>query len=120
MEIKIRTNRLIYIVDLKGDMKLADSNLLKELVLKMVEKKAERIILNVDKINSIGSNGIGAFIYISSTLKKLNTSFAFANVRGSVKEVIEKIKLSGYFPIYEDLHSAITELSKNYPQNACE
>ncbi|MDR1318598.1 MAG: anti-sigma factor antagonist [Treponema sp.] len=113
MEIKIRTNQLIYILDLKGDMYLADSNLLKELVMKMIEKKVERIILNVDKINSIDSSGIGALIYISSTVKKLNLSFAIANVRGSVKQVIEKIKLASYFPICADLQSAITELSKN-------
>ncbi|MDR1587923.1 MAG: STAS domain-containing protein [Treponema sp.] len=113
MKVKIRTNQLIHIIDLEGDMELADSNLLKELVMKMIEKKAERIILNADGIKSIDSSGIGAFIYILSTLKKLNLSFAIANVRGSVKQVIEKIKLSGYFPIYADLQSAITELSKN-------
>jgi anti-sigma B factor antagonist len=113
MKIKIRTNRLIYIIDLAGNMELADSNLLKELVLKMIEKKVERIVLNVEKISSLDSNGIGAFIYISSTLKKLKVSFAIANVRGSVKEVIEKIRLSAYFPIYADLRSAIRELSKN-------
>jgi anti-sigma B factor antagonist len=113
MEIKIRTNQLIYILDLEGDMHLVDSNLLKELVMKMIEKKTERLILNVDKISSIDSSGIGALIYISSTLKKLNLSFAIANVGGSVKQVIEKIKLSDYFPICADLQSAITELSKN-------
>jgi anti-sigma B factor antagonist len=111
MEIKIRTNKLIYIIDVSGEMDLYDSNRLKDLVMKMIEKKVERFIINVDHIKSIDSSGIGALIFISSTLKKMNFRFAIANVRGPVKQVIEKIKLSGYFPLYEDIGQAIKDLS---------
>jgi anti-sigma B factor antagonist len=113
MGIKIRANqeKQIYIIDLEGDLELADANLLKELVLKMAEKKVERFILNAAKITSIDTNGIGAFIYVSSTLNKLGLKLAIANVKGEVKKVIEKTKLSGYFPIYEELGEAIRKLS---------
>jgi anti-sigma B factor antagonist len=112
MGVKIRTNHQFYIIDLEGDMEFADSNLLKELVLKMVEKKVERFIINAEKLNSIDSSGIGAFIYVLSTLKKMGMSLAFANVKGDVKQIIEKTKLSGYFLICEDTDEAIQKLSK--------
>jgi anti-sigma B factor antagonist len=113
MGIKIRTNQDIYIIDLYGDMDLADANLLKDLVMKMIEKKVERFIINAQNVNSIDSSGMGAFIFISSTLKKLGMALAIANVKGPVKNVIEKTKLGSYLPIYEELNEAIEALSKN-------
>jgi anti-sigma B factor antagonist len=111
MNIKIRTNNVIYIIDLFGEMELYDSNQLKELVLKMVEKKIERFIIDVKHLRTIDSSGIGAFIYISSTLRKMDYQFAIANVEGSCKAVLEKIKLSNYFPIYNSIAEAIKALS---------
>jgi anti-sigma B factor antagonist len=111
MEIKIRTNQRVYIIDLVGEMDLYHSNQLKDLVMKMIEKKVERFIINVEHIKSIDSSGIGALIFISSTLKKMNLPFAIANVRGPVKQVMEKIRLSGYFPLYDDMGEALKALS---------
>jgi anti-sigma B factor antagonist len=111
MNIKIRTNQTIYIIEIHGEMEMSDSNQLKELVMKMVEKRVERFILDVGNVKSIDSTGIGALIYISSTLKKMNLDLALANVRGPVKAVMERTRLSGYFPIYDDLAQAIQILS---------
>jgi anti-sigma B factor antagonist len=111
VNIRIRTNQLIYIIALQGEMELSDSNQLKELVMKMVEKRVERFILDVQNVKSIDSSGIGALIFISSTLKKMNLQLAIANVQGPVKDVMERTRLSGYFPIYPDVAQAIKKLS---------
>jgi anti-sigma B factor antagonist len=113
MEIRVRTNsdKSIYIIDMLGEMDLMDANRLKDLVMKMIEKKAERFIINVKEIRTIDSSGIGALIYISSTLKKLNLNLAITNVQGAVKAVLDKTRLSGYFPIYEKIDQAIRDLS---------
>jgi anti-sigma B factor antagonist len=111
MDIKIRTNQHIYIIDVEGEMNLYNSNQLKELVMKMIEKKVERFIINVDNIQSIDSSGIGALIFISSTLKKMRLGLAIANVQEPVKQVMDKIRVSGYFPLYENIDRAIKDLS---------
>jgi anti-sigma B factor antagonist len=111
MDIRIRTNQNIYIIDVAGEMDMYNSNQLKELVMKMIEKKAERFIINVENIENIDSSGVGALIFISSTLKKLNLSLAIANVRGPVKQVMEKIRLSAFFPLYDSIEAAIKDLS---------
>jgi anti-sigma B factor antagonist len=111
MGIRIRTNQVIYIIDIDGSLDLYESNRLKELVMKMIEKKVERFILNVRDVNVIDSSGIGAFIYISSTIKKMDLKLAIANVRGQIKQIIEKTKLMTYFPIYEKMEDAIEALS---------
>jgi anti-sigma B factor antagonist len=111
MDIKIRTNQLIYIIDVEGEMDLYNSNQLKDLVMKMIEKKVERFIINVENIEIVDSSGLGALIFISSTLKKMNLRLAIANVRRPVRQVLEKVRLSGYFPLYDDIEAAIKDLS---------
>jgi len=112
MEMRIWTNGPIYILDIQGDMNYADSNHLKDMVMKMIEKKVERFIINASKIKSIDSSGIGAFIYISSTLKKLGLSLAIVNVSPALEQVMDKTKLASYFPIYKTVDEAVEKLSQ--------
>jgi anti-sigma B factor antagonist len=107
MELKIRKNEEIYIIDVLGEMDLYNSYKLKELLMKMIEKKIERFIINLESVEYIDSSGIGALIYITSTIKKINLRLAITNVHGSVKKVIELTKLSGFFPILPSLEEAV-------------
>ncbi|MDR2028654.1 MAG: anti-sigma factor antagonist [Treponema sp.] len=110
MELKIRKNKDIYIIDIQGELDLYNSYKLKELLMKMLEKKIERYIINMEDVEYIDSSGIGALIYISSTLKKMNLRLAITNIHGSVKKVIELTKLMGYFPIAATLDEAIKKM----------
>ncbi|MDR2211957.1 MAG: anti-sigma factor antagonist [Spirochaetaceae bacterium] len=110
MELKIRKNAEIYIIDVLGEMDLYNSYKLKELIMKMIEKKIERFIINLEDVEYIDSSGIGALIYITSTIKKVNLKLAITNVHGSVKKVIELTKLSGFFPILQTLEEAIAAM----------
>ena len=104
MELKIRKNGEIYIIDVNGEMDLYNSYKLKELVMKMLEKNVKNFIINLEQVDS---SGIGALIYICSTMKKMNLKFAISNVHGSVKKVIELTKLMGYFPIANSVEEAL-------------
>jgi anti-sigma B factor antagonist len=110
MELKIRKNDKIYIIDISGEMDLYNSYKIKELLLKMIEKKIENFIINLDDVEYIDSSGIGALIYITSTIRKMNLRMAIANVRGSVKKVIELTKLTSFFPIAANLEEAVKNI----------
>lgn len=107
MDLKIRKNGEIYIIDVNGEMDLYNSYKLKELVMKMLEKNVKNFIINLEQVDYIDSSGIGALIYICSTMKKMNLKFAISNVHGSVKKVIELTKLMGYFPIANSVEEAL-------------
>ena len=107
MALKIRKNGEIYIIDVNGEMDLYNSYKLKELVMKMLEKNVKNFIINLEQVDYIDSSGIGALIYICSTMKKMNLKFAISNVHGSVKKVIELTKLMGYFPIANSVEEAL-------------
>ena len=110
MELKIRKNGDIYIIDVNGEMDLYNSYKLKELVMKMLEKNVRNFIINMEQVDYIDSSGIGALIFICSTIKKMSFKLAISNIHGSVKKVIELTKLMGYFPISNSVEEAITML----------
>ena len=110
MELKIRKNGDVYIIDVNGEMDLYNSYKLKELVMKMIEKSVGLFIINLEQVDYIDSSGIGALIYICSTLKKLNLKLAISNIHGSVKKVIELTKLMGFFPIANSVEEALAIL----------
>ena len=112
MELKIRKNGEIYNIDVNGEMDLYNSYKLKELVMKMLEKNVKKFIINLEQVDYIDSSGIGALIFICSTIKKMNLKLSISNVHGSVKKVIELTKLMGYFPISNSVEEAILSLSE--------
>ena len=72
MELKIRKNGEIYIVDVAGEVDLYNSYKLKTLILNMIEKEVKTFIINLDQVDYIDSSGIGALIYICTTIKNMN------------------------------------------------
>lgn len=111
MELKIRKNGETYIIDVDGEMDLYNSYKLKELVIKMIEKNVKKFIINLEQVEYIDSSGIGALIYICSTMKKFNLHLSISNIHGSVKKVIELTKLTDYFPISNSVEEAIESFS---------
>ena len=112
MKVHIRTNQLIHIIDIEGDIYLADAAHLKELVMTMIDKKVERLIINAEKIGTIDSSGIGALTFISSTIKKLGMELAIAHVSKELEQIMDKTRLLSYFSIYKDEDEAIREILK--------
>ena len=112
MELKIRKNGEVYIIDVNGEMDLYNSYKLKELVMKMLEKNVKSFVINLEQVDYIDSSGIGALIYICSTIKKMNLKLYISNVHGSVKKGIELTKLMGYFPIANSVEEALLMINE--------
>lgn len=110
MELKIRKHTETYIIDVNGEMDLYNSYKLKELVMKMLEKKVDQFVINMEAVDYIDSSGIGALIFICSTIKKMNLKLFISNVHGSVKKVIELTKLMGYFPMAATVEEALQKI----------
>ncbi len=110
MELKMRKNKDVFIIDVSGEMDLYNSYKLKELVMKMMERQVKSVIINMEAVDYIDSSGIGALIHIYSTMKKANCQLYMTNIHGSVKKVIELTKLMGYFPITNSLEEALQKM----------
>ena len=80
--------------------------------MKMLEKNVKNFVINLEQVDYIDSSGIGALIFICSTIRKMNLKLSISNIHGSVKKVIELTKLMGYFPISNSVEEAILVLSE--------
>jgi anti-sigma B factor antagonist len=108
MEMRILKNQDdIYLIELRGNLDFYYSNQLKELIMDMIKKKSEKFILDMQEVETINSSGIGALIFISSTVKKINARLVIAKINDSVKKAMELSKLSGYFRIAGSLREAL-------------
>ena len=108
MEIKLSKNSEgIHILELSGNLDLLSSDQLKDYVMKMLKTRIECFIISVKNIESINSAGIGALIFISSTLRKLNCTLVMHVPEGPVLEALEVSKLKNYFQIVQSLKEAV-------------
>ena len=53
MELKVRKNKEVYIVDVSGEMDLYNSYKLKELVMKMIERQIKCMIINLEEVDKV-------------------------------------------------------------------
>lgn len=110
MDVGFRKYREIYIVDVEGDMDLYNAHILKDEVNRLIGQGVDKIVINLEKVNYIDSSGVGALIHIYTSIKRNSFSLRIANVHGSVAKVIKLTKLMGYFPIVEDVNTALQQL----------
>jgi len=108
MEIEIRKNDAdIHLLELSGALDLYGAEQLKQLFMRMIENKVERFFISLREVDFINSSGIGALIFISSTLKKLNGSLVFIVPEGPVLNALEITRLKSYFTIAPSLKEAL-------------
>jgi len=113
MKIRLLKNKNdIYLVELSGVLDLYSSQELKDLVLKMIETRIECIIINLKNVAILGSAGLGALIYISSTLKKVNCPLIVIAPKGPVLNILEVTRLKGFFTVVSSLKEATSLVSK--------
>lgn len=111
MELAIRKYKDIYIIDIRGDLDLYSAHKLKEVVAKMVERKIDKLVINMGEVGYLDSSGVGVLINVFSLYRENNFQLKIAKVDGSVAKVIQLTKLMDYFPIVEDLNTALSQLS---------
>jgi anti-sigma B factor antagonist len=107
MELKVRKNQEIYIIDIQGELDLYNSYKLKDLLLRMLSKHVSRFILNLEEVEYIDSSGLGTLVFIVSTIKKKNHKLAFINLSRPTQRVLEITKSMGFFPVITNLEEAI-------------
>jgi len=109
MEIKVQKDgNDVFLLELSGALDLLSSNQLKEHFIKLIESKIDYLIINLIEVDNINSPGIGALIYISSTLRKLKCPLIIVAPDGPVLDVLELTRLKNYFTIAPTVEAAVS------------
>ena len=113
MKIEFRKYKGVYIVDVEGDMDLYTARELKDVVTKLIDRGVGKIVINLEGVDYMDSSGVGALIHIYTSTKRNSLDLRIVNLHGSVAKVIKLTKLMEYFPIAEDVNTALRQLEEN-------
>ena len=110
MEIKVSRNGSgVYLVELSGALDIYGSGQLKKLITRITERQAGHIIVSLEDVDSVDSSGIGALLYVSSTLRKLNCPLVIVAPEGPALKALELSRLQMYFSIASTLEEAVSQ-----------
>lgn len=98
------------VIKLFGDIDIYTSSDLKDAMISQVDFGAKRIIIDMEDVHYIDSSGIGVFISVLGTFKKVNGKIGLVKITEPVKKVLELTKLTSFLPIYSTEVEAVESL----------
>ncbi|GHV81555.1 anti-sigma factor antagonist [Spirochaetia bacterium] len=115
MELTVKQQQGIYRIEASGDLDITGSIQLKDQFMQLLQNTVERFIISLKGVHFMDSSGIGALLFIASTVKKMSLDgeqvpFVLTDVQEPVKQVIDRTKLSGYLPITTNLTEALAAM----------
>lgn len=98
----------VTVVDISGRITLGEgSAMLREMMRDMVDKKLERIVLNLSEVNYVDSSGIGELVSGFTTVKNAGGELKLLNLTKKVHDLLQITKLYTVFDVHNDERSAI-------------
>ena len=107
MEITVREESQVIILDLKGRLDLASGSALKEEIKMLFEKNHNQIHLNMTEVEFINSSGLGSLVSIMKEVRLLKGRFTLSNLASYVQEIFEITQLSNIFELFPTEEEAL-------------
>jgi len=108
LEIILREQEGIQIVDLKGHLTLGPGDLqFRSELDRLVLANQIRVILNLEEVGVIDTAGLGTLLFALATLQKAGGGLALVNLKPSHIEVVLVAKLAAIFEIFKTDQDAI-------------
>lgn len=111
MNINERGNAGIKILDLSGSIFIGEDMFRYDRAKTLIQEGAKKLILNMEKVKSIDSSGLGTLVKTHMTAGGAGATLALALVPPKVHELFELTRLNGVFNIYDTEADAIAALS---------
>ena len=108
LQIEERTKEGIRILDLRGKLRIGDSeSLLRTTVLREAERGNINIILNFASLEDIDDDGLGSLLVCHARLQRVGGRLTLLNLSRVHMELFVLMKLAGVFEVYADEQDAI-------------
>lgn len=85
------------IVDLSGGLYVEGAELLREKLIKYMEKGQKHFLVKMHKVDYIDSSGLGVLVSIHKRTQQCNGSLVITGTTGFVKELFELTRLNKVF-----------------------
>lgn len=114
MNIKTREEEGVTIVDLDGKLTIGVGDVkLREEVSDQLEKGVKKILLNLDKVKTMDSSGLGELVRCKSIADDAGATIKLLYVQDKVQQVLEMTRLIGVFDDYDNEIDAIASFRES-------
>ena len=108
MQIAARALQGGTILDLSGDIDLANSPVMRKALLgEIKEKRTRKVFLNLKNVRYIDSSGIASLVEGLKASRDLGSRLILYGLNKTVREVMQLSRLQKIFEIYEDEEQAL-------------
>lgn len=108
MEISSRLMDKITILDVTGDIDLANSPAVRKALLREVkEKRTPRVVMNLSKVRYIDSSGVASLVEGLKASRDSGTRFILFGLSTSAREVLQLSRLLRIFEVYDNEEQAL-------------
>ena len=108
MQIAARAIKSWTILDLSGDIDLANSPAMRKALLgEIKEKRTPKVFLNLKNVRYIDSSGIASLVEGLKASRDLGSRLILYGMNKTVREVMQLSRLQKIFEIYEDEEQAL-------------
>ena len=113
MRISQRERGGVTILDLDGRLAIGDGDIaLREAVLDLLDEGETMILLNLRRVRSMDSSGLGELVAGKTAAAARGASIKLLHVEGKIKRVVTMTRLVGVFESFDDELEAISSFSQ--------
>jgi anti-sigma B factor antagonist len=107
MEITMREEGKLVVLNLSGRLDLASGSTLKEEIKGLTDKGTSHIHLNLARVEFINSSGLGSLVSIMKEVRLQKGRLTLSDLAGYVQEIFDITQLSHIFEIFETEEEAL-------------
>ena len=108
MEISTRQSDSTTIVDVTGDITLYNSPQMRKVLLELLrEKRAPRVIVNLQNVRYIDSAGVASLVEGLKVSRDMKCGFALYGLTRTAREVLELTRLIKVFEVHDTEEEAL-------------
>lgn len=107
MEVLIREEGRVGIIELSGEIDIYNCGEIRKLIDAYIARRISRIIVDMGKVTYIDSSTIGVFLSELKRLQAQGGGLKLLNLTGAPRHVLEMARLDGLFSLFDDEKKAV-------------
>ena len=108
MQISLRQLDKTTILDLSGDIDLANSPAVRKALLKELrDSRTPRVVMNLSKVRYIDSSGVASLVEGLKAARDVGSRFILFGLSTSAREVLQLSRLLKIFEVYDNEEQAL-------------
>lgn len=118
MELKFRVRKTgaeppVTVLDLEGGLLATDVTSLRDELDRLSSQSEPFIVINMERLDFIGSSGIGSIMFAADRLAKRNGRLLISGMNEEIRNVFSHLGLLEFVPTFDSEQDAVTSLRPN-------